>query len=274
MRIFLFSAVLTAIFLLPACSSAAEGPPAYAVWAKPQPDQRTTLHYAAKHGGKWDEPKELAVEPGKHFTPVIAADRKGAVWIVWTEQKEKENILRYAVLRGGKTETGRVLREKNGGKKEQSYAPAIVIDPQDVPWIAWSGVTEGQMADIYVSSWLGGGWTEPTRAHEPNQTPDITPILGLRGGKDLWLSWFGISPEQGTYVRYSAELRGGGKWTAAGGPDPAEDVAAFISQRSRVEPFPEQAGQWLTGAFFAGLDCEIQSVSEHFASFKQEGGGK
>lgn len=272
MRIFLLSVVLSAVFSFPACFAAAEEPPVYAVWAKPQPDQRTTLHYTAKHGGKWDEPKELAVEPGKHFTPVIAADRKGAVWIVWTEQKEEENILRYAVLRGGKTEAGRVLRGKNG-EKEQIYAPAIIIDPQDAPQIAWSGVTEGKMADIYTSSWLGGGWTEPSRVHEPNQTPDITPILGLRDGKDLWLSWFGISQEQGMYVRYAAELRGG-KWTAAGEPSPAEDVAAFVAQRSRVEPFPEQAGQWLTGAFFAGLDCEIQSVSEQFASFQQEGGSK
>ena len=272
MRLFAVSAALAAIFLFLPFPSSAENPPSYAVWAKPQPDQRTTLHYAAKNGGKWDEPKELAVASGRHFTPVIAADRKGAVWMVWTEQKEDENILRYAVLRGGTTETGRVLR--NGGEKERSYAPAILIDPQDVPWIAWSGVTGGQMADIFISSCLGGGWNEPMRAHAANQTPDITPILGLGKGKDpLWVSWFGINKEQGLYVRYLAELRGG-KWTASGEPSSAEDAAAFISKRSKVEPFPEQAGQWLTGAFFAGLDWEIQSVSEQFVSFQQTGGGK
>lgn len=266
MRIFLFSAVLTTIFLLPACSFSAEGPPAYAVWAKPQPDQRTTLHYAAKHDGKWDEPKELAVEPGRHFTPVIAADRKGAIWIVWTEQREEENILRYAVLRGGKTETGRVLRHKNGGK-EQIYAPAIIIDPQDAPWIAWSGVTEGQMADIYTSSWLGSRWVEPVRAHEPNETPDITPLLGLRGGSQLWLSWFGLSKDDEVYVRFTAELHDGA-WQTAPQTAPAEASKAFIAQRTQIEPFPAQAEGWVTGALFAGLKHEIQSVSERFASFQ------
>jgi len=87
------------------------------------------------------------------------------------------------------------------------------------------------------------------------------------------VSWFGVSKGPELYVRHLAELRGG-KWAAAGEPSPAEDAGAFIAQRSRVEPFPEQAGQWLTGAFFAGLDCEIQSVSEQFASFQQTGGGK
>lgn len=266
MRISVFT--FLAATLLQACSAAAAAlPSAYAVWARPEPDQqRTSLHYAAKQGGKWDAPQELPAEPGRHFTPVIAADRKGAVWIVWIEQKADENILRYAVVRGGKTETGRVLRQKNG-EKEQSYAPAIVIDPQDAPWIAWSGVTEGRMADIYTSSWLGGGWTEPLRAHEPNQTPDITPILGLRGGKDLWLSWFGISGEEDVYVRLTAELHEGG-WQTLPQTAPTEAGRAFIARRTQIEPFPAQAEGWVTGALFAGLDQEIQSVSERFASFQ------
>jgi len=203
------------------------------------------------------------VAAGLHLTPVIAADRQGAVWIVWTERQAEENVLRYALLRGGKTETGRVIAA--GSEKEQSYAPALVIDPQDMPWIAWSGVREGQLADVYVSRWLGSRWAAPVRAHEPNQTPDITPFLGLRGGQ-LWLSWFGLSKDD-VYVRFTAELHEGA-WQTAPQTASAEASKEFIEQRTQIEPFPKQADGWLTGALFAGLTHEIQSVSERFASFQ------
>lgn len=257
------AAVFLAANLSAVC--AAGEPPVYAVWARSADSQTATLHYAAKQGGSWQPPTQLAVAAGLHLTPVIAADRQGAVWIVWTERLAEESILRYALLRGGKTETGWVVADRP--EKEQSYAPAIVIDPQDVPWIAWAAVRDGQLADVHVSRWTGGGWTAPLRAHEPNSTPDITPILGLRGGKDLWLSWFGISKQEDVYVRFTAELHEGA-WRTLPQTAPAESSRIFIEQRTRLEPFPKQADGWLTGALFAGLKHEIQSVSGRFASFQ------
>ena len=235
----------------------------YAVWASPQAAETTVLRYAAKSKGKWAAPAQLALDQGFHVTPVIAADRKGAVWIAWTEAgEEEENILRYAVVRQGKTETGRV-RPK--AKAEQSYAPTILIDQQDRPWLAWSGVEKGQLADIYVSSWQGTGWSSPVVVNQANSTPDITPLLGLRDGKQLWASWFGMSPQK-IYVRFLAQLHDG-KWQIDKETGSVEEVQAFIAKRTHLELFPEQAGTWLTGALFAGLDCEIQSISERFASF-------
>jgi hypothetical protein len=235
----------------------------YAVWASPQAEGTTVLRYAAKSRDKWAEPAQLAVGQGFHVTPVIAADRKGAVWIAWTEAgEEEENILRYAVVRQGRMETGRVRPE---AKAEQSYAPAILIDQQDRPWLAWSGVEKGRLADIHVSSWQDKGWSSPVLVNQNNSTPDITPLLGLPEGKQLWASWFGMNKQE-IYVRFRAELHDG-KWRIDKETGSIEDTEAFLARRTHVEPFPEQAGTWLTGALFAGLDCEIQSVSERFASF-------
>lgn len=243
---------------------AAEEPLVHAVWARPADSQSTTLQYAVKKEGAWQAPTQLAVAAGLHLTPVIAADRQGAVWIVWIERQAEENVLRYAVLRKGKTETGRVISANAG--QEQSYAPAIVIDQHDLPWIAWSSVQEGQLADVHVSHWLGTRWAKPLRVHEPNKTPDITPLLGLRHGKQLWLSWFGLSKEEDVYVRFTAELHNG-TWQTAPQTAAAEATEAFIEQRTQIEPFPPQADGWLTGALFTGLKHEIQSLSERFASF-------
>ncbi|MGX9727428.1 MAG: hypothetical protein ACTFAK_08945 [Candidatus Electronema sp. VV] len=261
-RSWLRAAAFLAVSLGEVC--AAGEPPVHAVWARPADSQTTTLQYAVKKDGAWQPPTQLAVAAGLHLTPVIAADRQGAVWIVWTERKAEESLLRYALLRGGKTETGRVIAA--GPEKEQIYAPAIVIDPQDLPWIAWSGVREGQLADVHISRWLGSRWAEPVRVHEPNETPDITPLLGLRGSQ-LWLSWFGLSKNDEVYVRFTAELHDGA-WLTVPQTAPAEASKAFIAQRTQIEPFPAQAEGWVTGALFAGLKHEIQSVSERFASFQ------
>ncbi len=240
--------------------------PVYAVWAAPQGEGKTLLYYAIKTKNKWTKPIQLSLEQGFHITPVIAVDSKGTVWIVWIEQKDDENVLSYAVIRQDKIETGRVLANT---KAEQSYAPVILIDQQDKPWLAWSGVQEGQLADIYVSSWQDKGWGQAVLVNQPNKTPDITPLLGLREGKQLWVSWFGIN-QQKIYVHFTAELHDG-KWQTAKETRSVENLKAFISQRTHIEPFPEQAGTWLTGALFSGLDCEIQSINERFASFHNTG---
>ncbi len=266
MRHFVFFFLLPIIFLFTGLSASHADcgkSTMYAIWAFPQAAETTVLRYAAKSKGKWAEPVQLSVGQGFHVTPVIAADRKGAVWIAWTEAgEEEENILRYAVVRQGKTETGRVRTDV---KAEQSYAPTILIDQQDRPWLAWSGVEKGRLADIYVSSWQGHGWSSPAVVNQDNSTPDITPLLGLRAGKQLWASWFGMN-EQEIYVRFLAQLHEG-KWRIDKKTSSIEDTEAFLAQRTHLELFPEQTGTWLTGALFAGLDCEIQSVSERFASF-------
>lgn len=240
----------------------------YAVWARPQADRTIALYYAAKSRGKWEAPVQLPLPHGLHVTPVIAADRKGNLWIVWVEQTEKENILRYAVLRQGRTEkTGRVCPAGN----EQSYAPAILIDQNDAPWLAWSGVAaEGQLADIYTSRWNGASWERPLLAHQRNQTPDITPFLGLREGKRLWVSWFGMNEAEGRYVRYRAELENG-SWRQDKESTSIEKTKKNLAQEIRIEQFPEQAKEHLTGAFFAGLDHEIQSVSDQLAAVRHTG---
>ncbi len=262
--------ILTALawLLLTTGSAALAEQTIYAVWARPQEHRRSTLHYAAgKVNGNWTAPVQLSLNRGLHITPVIAEDRKRNIWIVWVEQTEEENILRYAVVRQGGAKVGRI----NPAGKEQSYAPTILIDRNDVPWIAWSGVT-GRLADIYTGRWNGTGWEKRVMVHAANQTPDIMPLLGLHQGKNtVWVDWFGISRTEERYVRYHAEWEKDA-WRVAEKTSPTQGTKEFIRQRTNTEiQFPQQAGQWLTGAVFTGLDDEIQSVSERFARFRHIG---
>lgn len=236
----------------------------YAVWAQPLGNRTTTIQYANMVGGNWSEPRQLQINRGLHVTPSIAVDREKNIWIIWIEQTTEENILRYAIVRKGKTETGRV--GSVGG--EESFAPAIIIDYHNVPWIAWSGVT-GKLADIYASRWNGSGWEEKQMVNKVNETPDITPILGLHEKRSLWLSWFGFS-EAHNFVQYHAQ-QVDGKWRVDKTTSPSKDVKQFIAQRIKTDIlFPGQAEKRLMGGIFAGSDNEIQSISDQFISFQTE----
>jgi hypothetical protein len=236
-----------------------------AVWAEPVAVRTTVLHYARKIKGHWADPVQLSVKKGLHVTPVIAEDPKENIWIIWVEQTADENILRYAVIaRDSTRKTGRV---RSPGK-EQSYAPTILIDSSGVPLIAWSGVT-GRLADIYVSKWNGTGWDTPVMVNQQNDTPDITPVLGMQNSGNLWVTWFGFSDNH-RYVRYSAQFRDG-KWQVNEKTARSEDADTFFEQRMDIEKeLPEQARYRIMAAVFVDSDKEIQSISERFITFQPQ----
>ena len=235
----------------------------YAVWASPAPQRTTTIHYAQRVDGRWGEVKQLAINKGLHVTPVIAADTKGTLWIIWVEQTADENILRYAVIRRNGMETGRVGAV--GG--EQSYAPAIMIDNQARPWIAWSGVVDDTLADIFTSRWDGSGWEKPLLVNTKNQMPDITPILGLGDNNIPWVSWFGFNASH-RYVQFVAEWQHDG-WHVDKKTLKSKNIIIFINQKMGVEiRLPDQAAERVMGAVFVNQGNEIQSISERFIHFQ------
>lgn len=234
----------------------------YAVWAQPAEEKTTTIQYAYKIDGSWSKSIQLPINKGLHVTPVIATDKKKNIWIIWIEQTKDENILRYAFIRQDGFKTGRV----NNEGQEQSYAPAIVIDINDNPLIAWSSVKE-QFADIYSSKWYQDGWKQPVMVNLKNESPDITPIVGLHKDNTPWVSWFGYV-EKYKYVQFLAKWSVN-KWRVDTKTLPSTDVKKFIKDRITIEEqFPEQAQGRLMGAIFLGTGKEIQSISERFVSFK------
>lgn len=236
-----------------------------AVWATPAENRTAILQYASMVNGQWTVPVSLSIQKGLHVTPAIAVDKKRVIWIIWIEQTVDENILRYAIVRPGKIEIGRV----GSPDGEESFAPTIIIDDNNVPWIAWSGVT-GKLADVYVSRWNGSAWEARRMVNEINDTPDITPILGIQGGKTLWLSWFGFSQTH-QFVRHRAQLIDG-SWLVDKSTSPSKDVKQFIGRRINTDVlFPVQAENRLMGGIFVGSSHEIQSISDQFISFQTEG---
>jgi hypothetical protein len=234
----------------------------YAVWSQPVGKKITTIKYSGRYNGNWKEPTELEINSGLHVTPSIGLDKIGNIWIVWIEQTVEENILRYARIKNGNTETGRILSTRN----EQSYAPTLVIDSSGVPWIAWSGIV-GKLADIFISHWTGSSWTVPVMVNDKNDVPDITPIMGLLDNKNLWVSWFGFD-ESRRYVQFFATMDNN-HWLVDKKTLPSIDVKDFVKQRIGVDvELPKSAGTRLMGAIYISTGKEIQSISERFIIFE------
>lgn len=251
----------------PAIGAASNQPSAesiYSVWSVADADRTTNIWYSWRSGKKWVKPIRLEIEQGVHVTPVIASDPEGTIWFVWIEQTTEASMLRFARVHNGFiTEKGRVL----AGVGEQSYAPAIVLDGQGQPWIAWSGVV-GNNADIFASRWVDNAWVSASQVNLPNNTPDITPIMGIRD-KGVWVSWFGFEKTH-RYVQFVAMSADAG-WTVDKKVLPSIDVKAFIKARTATEfILPEQAAKRLMGAVFSGSANEIQSVTERFMKFQTE----
>ncbi len=256
----LFGVLLVALLaIVPAgaCSPSQEA----AVWATPLSGGSTTIWYAEKNGTDWAAPSLLSLQKGLHVTPVIALDNNHVIWIVWVEQTKDENILRYAQINTGHAVTGRVTTWES----EQSYAPAIVIDAQGKPLIAWSAVVE-QYADIYWSSWNGSTWERPGQVNRKNESPDITPFMGLHGDVP-WVSWLGVTAGH-RYVQFQAHLLHN-RWDIDKSTLPSINIKKFISHRSSIDKqLPGQAAKRLMGAVFSRSGGEIQSLTERFVQFQ------
>lgn len=255
---------LTCSLVMEAAADQVSADSVYAVWSTAAANRTADIWYARRFGENWNEPTRLEIGKGLHVTPVIAADSEGTIWFVWIEQTADASLLRYARVRDGKIiETGRVL----AGDREQSYAPAIVLDTHDQPWIAWSGIVD-RFADIFASRWTNNAWTRAAQVNPPNRVPDITPIMG-RKDKTVWVSWFGFDTTD-RYVQFLAKWADT-TWSVDKKVLPSINIGSFIRDRTATEIIlPQQAAQRMMGAVFSGSRNEIQSVTERFRTFKVE----
>ncbi|PIE73910.1 MAG: hypothetical protein CSA20_00920 [Deltaproteobacteria bacterium] len=216
------------------------------------------LYYSRKQKDTWSSPQRIHINRGLHVTPVIAADNDHRLWFVWIEQTKTENILRFLFIDGEKRETGRVM----SGEKEQSYAPSILIDKENTPWIAWSGIRE-TLADIYAAHWNKGKWSPAQTVNKANSVPDITPLLGMTEEGKIWVTWNGAR-EDSTYAHYTAYYTAG-KWLVSEKTFPTQEFRDFARQRlPEGLSFPEQAGRRLMGALFTQSTKQVQSITDFF----------
>lgn len=162
------------------------------------------LAYAYHDGQQWKGNLMLTTDNIVNFVPAIARNNNGETWLVWSSDTSQEYLLYYAVIAGNEIKIG---PQQIVTSLKSNATPALIIDNQGTPWIAWSGNNGGD-DEIYFSHFNGNGWAEEKRLHEDNTFPDIFPELSINDAAEVQVSWTNITPSGSTT---KLQIIGGGK---------------------------------------------------------------
>lgn len=124
--------------------------------------------------GEWTEPQQITDDNADNLHPSIDIGPDGRKWVAWTALEESGMELRYSHHDGDRWQPPALIPSDLAS----NIKPSIMVAEDGVVWVAWSA-NDGGLDDIYYSRFLNGEWGDARPIHEPNQVPDILPLLGL-----------------------------------------------------------------------------------------------
>jgi hypothetical protein len=179
----------------------------------PAPVPWTDLGGSATDGG-------LSRTPGPSFRPSVAVDRGGRPVVAWRDDTSgnAEIYLRRWdgaawVEVGGSATAGGI-----SGDSALSAEPALALDGQDRPVVAWFEESSGQYA-IRLRRWTGTRWEDLGEGLSAGSVRSVNPTLALDAVGNPVVCWHGFPPGAGAAARREVYLRrwSGAAWTDLGG---------------------------------------------------------
>ncbi len=172
------------------------------------------IYYSQRKDGVWQEPVRITDNHYDNMYPVIDRDSSGKRWIFWTAYDSGRMEIHYTSGDGEEWQTSELLSSDN----KTNISPSVIIDKQDRIWVVWSA-NDGDLDEIMYSSYQSGVWSDPAFVHEPNDAPDLLPVVDIagdgipqvvwragRGGKNVTLSSRWIENEWSEPVIMEAEV--------------------------------------------------------------------
>lgn len=248
------------LFYFALASSCFAGAEAFATWSAPDGSE-INVFYSTFHETHWAPPTRIT-DKGTNVTPAITAGGDGIIWILWVEFTKENRILKYARIHGNDIAYGRV----SGAPLERSYAPSIIVDRANNPWVVWAGFI-GTDEDIFFSRWKGTSWEAPQQVNMDNNQPDITPTIGLGLNGQPWVSWLSFNgSEYDTHVTHWSKTCWGTAERVRGKSYIHQKIG---SVKSRIPQMPTQAANRLMGSVFMPNSSEVQSVSDRILTLDE-----
>lgn len=103
---------------------------------------------SASYGG-------LSNDSGKSLFPILAADKRGSIYVVWSDDTSSNAEIYIKKWAGSNwSDVGANSTSGGGisGTLGNSYTPVIAIDENNIIYVAWSDTTSGN-AEIYVKKY-------------------------------------------------------------------------------------------------------------------------
>lgn len=142
------------------------------------------IYYSQRHKGGWLKPVQVTDDYYDNMYPVIDRDSSGKRWIFWTAYDRGRMEIHYTSGDGEEWSTADVLSSDN----KTNISPSVVIDDQDRIWVAWSA-NNGDLDDIMYAFYQNGFWSDPTTVHDPNEDPDLLPVIEIGGDGVPQVRW-------------------------------------------------------------------------------------
>ncbi len=115
------------------------------------------------------------------FAPSLTLDPRGMPFVSWLNNDGDILFSGYDGLHWSFPETVARSTGKHRG------IPALAVGDDAV--IAWAEADPGTFEDIFFSVRASGRWSEPSRAHERNDVPDILPSVVAAAGGAFSIRW-------------------------------------------------------------------------------------
>ena len=142
------------------------------------------IYYSQRENGTWKEPVMVTDDHYHNMNPVIDRDSSGRRWLFWTAYDRGTTEIHYTTGKGGEWESSEILVSE----MSSNLSPSVVIDGQDRVWVAWSA-NDGQLDDIMYAYFTGTEWSEPELLHDPNELPDLLPVIEIDGDGTPIIVW-------------------------------------------------------------------------------------
>ena len=211
-------------------------------------------------------PKLHVTQPGFVYSPAAAPDKKGGLWLAWSEFDTRADNWRVRVgyFDGHKMSATHPIGLAEGPE----LRPAIIVEPDGYPLIVYEQ-GEGHHFVLRAAKYNGARWTDETVATTDS---NFRPFLTLDHEGRTWLAWDRFS---GDFYHVLLRNRQNGAWQPEilfyGGGQDTERPTMRVDANNTVWVL---SGRRLEGIAAGHRVTFAQSVDGSFDDFYIDSGGR
>jgi len=173
--------------------------------------------------GKWEPPVQLTDDNAQNLHPAVDTDANGIQWVAWTAIEDgTSSICAMSINRHNEKSEIHVV----SADQPNNIYPTVIIDYDNIPWIIWSA-TVGTNDDIFFSRYHEHKWQKPQPLHQPNNVPDVRPVVEL-------------SDDGLPVVEWQRFIDGGYQDVSSSWQGTRRSVPVLVEQKDTISPQSEE----------------------------------
>jgi hypothetical protein len=217
--------------------------------------QADSILAATRDDDGWSTPFDVTTAPGRCFSPRLAADLDGGVWLVWSAARDGQHDLFARHWCAGQWSDVERLTEHPG----PDTGPAVTMDRAGNLWVVWEAFRDGRF-DLFARVRSPEGWRAERRLTD-HPASDVHATIACDPGGDVWVAW--MSWRDGCFGDGNYEIY------ARRADMPLDDPPTRVSTSPQVDMLPDLvpladglALSW-TNAYFRPRTIETLTVPNY-----------